>query len=275
VTLRNHLGTPARRRALVALGGLALAALAACKSSGVERSEATQTTIAEFKTELQNYSATLDKTFASLDELIKNAKVDPKGEFAKFSANLDALIKSAENARSNSEQMKSLGDAYFLEWEKAAATITNEDIRKISDQRRAELQKSYKELRTTMTEVAADAKPLREQLISLREYYSQDLTEKGIGHEDAGLQREVGLFQGHQGHQDGARSGRQGRDAAQGRDPAAAPAGGREAAGEEVVPERRAPGLDEHDEHAVRIARPPKLPGPPAPRERAAGKASR
>jgi len=180
VTLRNHLGTPARRRALVALGGLALAALAACKSSGVERSEATQTTIAEFKTELQNYSATLDKTFASLDELIKNAKVDPKGEFAKFSANLDALIKSAENARSNSEQMKSLGDAYFLEWEKAAATITNEDIRKISDQRRAELQKSYKELRTTMTEVAADAKPLREQLISLREYYSQDLTEKGI-----------------------------------------------------------------------------------------------
>jgi uncharacterized membrane-anchored protein YhcB (DUF1043 family) len=179
-TLRTHLGTTARRRALVALGGLALAALAACKTSGVERSQATQSTIADFKTELQNYGKHLDATFASLDELVKNAKVDPKGEFAKFSANLDLLVKSAENAKSNSEQMKSLGDAYFAEWEKSAATITNEDIRKISDQRRAELQKSYKDLQTAMTTVAADAKPLREQLISLREYYLQDLTEKGI-----------------------------------------------------------------------------------------------
>ena len=179
-TLRTNLGTPARRRALVALGGLALAALAACKTSGVERSQATQTTIAEFKTQLQTYSTTLDKTFASLDDLVKNAKVDPKGEFAKFSANLDALIKSADSAKANAEQMRANGDAYFSEWEKSAATITNEDIKKISDQRRAELQKSYKDLQSTMTTVAADAKPLREKLISLREYYSQDLTEKGI-----------------------------------------------------------------------------------------------
>jgi archaellum component FlaC len=76
--------------------------------------------------------------------------------------------------------MRANGDAYFAEWEKSAATITNEDIKKISDQRRAELQKSYKDLQNTMTTVAADAKPLREQLISLREYYLQDLTEKGI-----------------------------------------------------------------------------------------------
>ena len=178
--MRTNLGTPARRRALVAIGGLALAALAACKSSGVERSQATQATIAEFKTELQNYGTQLDATFAALDSLLKNAKTDPKGEFAKFSTSLDALVKSADHAKSTAEEMKSRGDAYFAEWEKSAAAISNEDIRKISDQRRAELQKSYKELQTTMTAVAADAKPLREKLISLREYYSQDLTEKGI-----------------------------------------------------------------------------------------------
>ena len=170
----------ARRRASVALGGIAIAALAACQSSGVERSAATQSTIAEFKTEIQTYSSQLDATFASLDGLIKNAKVDPKGEFTKFSTNLDALIKSADKARSTAEEMKSRGDGYFAEWEKAAAAITNEDIRKISDQRRAELQKEYKALQTSMQAVAADAKPLREKLISLREYYSQDLTEKGI-----------------------------------------------------------------------------------------------
>ncbi len=178
--LRTNIGNRFIVRGLAALAGLSLASLTACKSSGVERSEATQTTITSFRADLDSYNKNLDATLGSLDELVKSGKTDPKSAFAKFSGNLGLLFKSADSAKSNAEAMKSRGDAYFGEWEKSAAAITNEDIRKIADQRRAELQKEYKELVTQMQNVAADAKPLREQLQSLHDYYSQDLTEKGI-----------------------------------------------------------------------------------------------
>jgi predicted nucleic acid-binding Zn-ribbon protein len=169
-----------RVRALGAIAALALAAVPACQSSGVERSQATQATMAEFKTHMLAFQTQLDATLESLDGIQKQAKVDPKAEFAKYTTNLEALNASAEKAKGMADEIRSRGNAYFTEWEKSASGISNEDIKKISDERRVELQKTYKELQDKMAAVAADGKPLRQQLNDLQKYYSQDLTEKGI-----------------------------------------------------------------------------------------------
>jgi chromosome segregation ATPase len=174
------MGNRIRARALVAAAGLALASLTACESSGVERSQATQTTMGQFRTDINNYTTQLDATTASLDELLKSASSDPKSAFTKFSGNVDALFKADDAVRGTSNDMKSRGEAYFSEWEKSSSGITNEDVRKIADSRRVELQKEYKELQTEMATVATDSAALRGQIDSLRKYYSQDLTEKGI-----------------------------------------------------------------------------------------------
>lgn len=169
-----------RVRALGVLAALALGAVPACQSSGVENSQATQATMAEFKTQMQTFQSQLDATLESLDGILKQAKVDPKAEYAKYTTNLEQLNASADKAKATAEQIKSRGNTYFTEWEKSAAGISNEDIKKISDERRAELQKTYKELQDKMAALAADGKPLRVQLNDLQKYYSQDLTEKGI-----------------------------------------------------------------------------------------------
>ena len=169
-----------RRVALLAVSSLALAALPACQSSGVEQSEATQATMSDFKTQVQQFKDNLKATVASLDGIQKQAKVDPKTEFANYQTHLAATIKSGEQARATVEQMKKRGQAYFASWEQSAAAMTNEDIRKISDERRGELRKHYDELQATLTQVADEAKPLRAQLESLQTYYSNDLTPAGI-----------------------------------------------------------------------------------------------
>jgi hypothetical protein len=165
---------------LVGASLLALATLAGCASSGVERSAQAQASMAEFRNQTTAFRTSLAATIASLESLQKNAKVDPKKEYEGYVKNLDATLASAESAKSTVAQMKSQGQAYFGEWEKQAATISNEDIRKLSEERRAKLRTNYQRLEAALDEVATDAKPLRERLESLRAYYSQDLTPAGI-----------------------------------------------------------------------------------------------
>ena len=124
-----------RVRALGAIAALALGAVPACQSSGVERSQATQATMAEFKTHMLAFQTQLDATLESLDGIQKQAKVDPKSEFAKYTTNLEALNASAEKAKGMADEIRSAATPVAVGGTCRIGLGTSE----ISDERRVEL----------------------------------------------------------------------------------------------------------------------------------------
>lgn len=136
--------------------------------------------IAEFRDEIVNVKKELDATLASLDKIVTQATVDPRKSYEEFKKNVPKVDSAAAKAKKQAESMKAKGQEYFKQWEKELATVNNPEVRKLADERKAELQSSFAKIKET-TEPARDQfNLLLAGLKDLQVLLGQDLTIAGI-----------------------------------------------------------------------------------------------
>lgn len=170
-----------RSRALPLLVTLASTALlGACKSATHQSGAATGKTIQQAADEIDLTIGALDATVASLNEILNNPAPALSKQLDSFTSNLKSLESRATEVRDLATAIDANSQAYFAKWDEQIATIVNEDIRERSQDRRADLDESFKDLREQYGEARDEFKPLLADLKDVHAALAADLTPSGI-----------------------------------------------------------------------------------------------
>jgi hypothetical protein len=159
---------------------LSVAALSGCKTETYETGEATGKSIQSAANGIDRGITTLDATMNSLNDLVHHPAPDLAPQFAAFSKNLKQLDSQAEDVRRESGSMESKGKSYFTQWDAQIASITNEDLKARSMERRQEVDARFKQIKADYALARDKFKPLLGNLKDVRSVLSSDLTSSGV-----------------------------------------------------------------------------------------------
>ncbi len=154
--------------------------ISSCATTGMQRSQDTQTTLETMDNDIQEASRQLDVTGSSLDELMRPGQTDVKQTFESYSKNVEKMAAMEKEFAKHAEEMKTKGINYFEEWKKEGTEYENPRIQQLSDQRRAELGEIYDKIAENSIGVDKAFKAYVSDINEIQTYLSNDLTTKGI-----------------------------------------------------------------------------------------------
>lgn len=116
----------------------------------------------------------------SLATVVEKGEVDPKAPFEAFSKNVSAMTSTLDKGEAELKSMREKGQAYFAEWEKQAATITDPDLKERAQERREKLSKAVAKVSDAMAEARTELTPYVKTSVDVQTYLKNDLTPAGI-----------------------------------------------------------------------------------------------
>src|SRR5262245_2721455 len=144
-----------RSQALLTLAALSVAGLLLAPSNtnaagGYKLADKVGNGIAEFRDEIVDVKKAVDVTMVALDKIVADATVDPRKAFQQFDKSVPKIDSAAAKARKRAEDMKGRGKEYFEKWEKEIGSVSDPEIRKLAEDRRAKLQTAFSGIKTSM-----------------------------------------------------------------------------------------------------------------------------
>jgi len=163
------------------LAAIAVAALATgCATSGYQKADKTGEGIASFRAEIINLKKAVDNTMSLLGQTSETAATDPRKAFEAFSKSVDKVESARARAGKRAADVKAAGAAYFTEWEKQLANVSNPEIRKLAEERKTKLNEVFGKLPPLLEQAKSDFDPFLSDIKDLRTFLGQDLTVGGI-----------------------------------------------------------------------------------------------
>jgi chromosome segregation ATPase len=159
---------------------VAVACIAGCSSTGIQRSEKATTSMQTIDKDIKLIVVQLDATGASLDELTKPGQSDLKKAFESCTDHVAKIEKMEKAFAIHADEMKDRGKNYFDEWQKEGNKYNNAQIRELSEQRRAQLGEIYAKIAENSVGVKGPFKAYVSDVKEIQLYVSNDLTAKGI-----------------------------------------------------------------------------------------------
>ena len=171
---------------------LLLAVPSACASSGYERASAAADKTSAYRDNLVHLGEQVGLTTEALRALSENPGDSPRSNhetFETFERELANLEAGAARSRKTYGRMDGRADTFFGGWSEDAGRITDADLKKSADARRAALQANYVKL--AEGQAAADQALGRfvRALSDLRLYLENDLTAAGIASARGSIQK--------------------------------------------------------------------------------------
>lgn len=170
--------TPLARLALASLALLPF--LPACQSGSSSEGSAAAKSVTEA-------SASIDKGLVELDGALKALGSMPAApqamleeKYKTYTDHLGRLEKIAEDVKATTQALQQQRTTYFATWDQQLASMTNEDIRKRSEKRRAEVEKELERIREEHAEASESCQPLLSDMRDLRTALKTDLTPDGV-----------------------------------------------------------------------------------------------
>lgn len=171
-------------RILALLPCVILACASGCASrSGYERASATADKTADYRDRVVRLSDQVGLALDGLRALAENPGDSPRSNretfqtFERELANLESLAKSS---RKTYGRMDARAERFFGGWTEESAEITDADLKKSAEQRRAALQSNYEKLAEGQREADHALALFVDELTDLRSYLEHDLTAAGL-----------------------------------------------------------------------------------------------
>jgi chromosome segregation ATPase len=158
---------------------VAAALLAGCRSSNYEKGSETGAGLQASADRIGQGQAKIDAAMKSLNDLV-NSPGDLATQFKAYSAAVNDLDSSSKDVQSKVASMRSKGNEYFKAWDEQTAQIKNEEIKKRSAERKAEMQKKFTEIKTSYTQASEQFKPFLSDLKDIQTALATDLTPGGV-----------------------------------------------------------------------------------------------
>jgi len=168
-----------------------------CATRGYERASATSFRIDVLTTELTAAKLKLDTSVGALDKVI-STEDDSFEPYMNFVHALAQMEGQADTIHAQAEALRSVGASYFDEWEATLASFTSEDMRKLSEARRADLMLAYDEITAVSQKTKEAYEPLMSDLNDIKQYLGLDLSAasvSGIGEQVTKVKGEAAKVQ--------------------------------------------------------------------------------
>jgi predicted small secreted protein len=154
--------------------------VAACSTTGMQRSEDVQSTMQTVDNDIKLIVVQLDAIGASLDELIKPGQADVKRAFDLYSDNVSKIKKMENDFAKHANEMETSGENYFAEWDKDSQRYDNPEIQQQSNERRAALGQIYDKIAQNNIGVKEAFRTYVRDVNEIETFLSNDLTSLGI-----------------------------------------------------------------------------------------------
>jgi hypothetical protein len=154
--------------------------LAGCKSTGMELSRTTDTTMNIVEGDYKLAMAQVDITGVSLQDLVNLDRPDIKGAFERYSANVIKMEDIGKRLFKHADEMRAQGKEYFEEWQKKGDAYANLEIQALSEQRRSDLSVYFAKISEASIGVKGEFKAYMSDIKEIQAYLANDLTSKGI-----------------------------------------------------------------------------------------------
>ena len=154
---------------------------AGCASSGYDKGNQTAQNIQTAANRIAALPAQIDKTVASLNDLVSKPQADLRPQFKQFTANLAEVESAAKDIGAARRTMGEKSKEFFAEWDKQLAQINNEDIKARSEARKKDVADKLEAIKRSYTEAETAFRPFINSLKDVQKYLSVDLTPGGVG----------------------------------------------------------------------------------------------
>ncbi len=159
--------------------GLVLAlAFAGCASSGQDRSKASVASLKQTHAQLDTASRHVDGALAAMNSLQYGPDLQKK--FNTFTKEVKGLESEANAVRKSAAAMRSRSADYIKKWQSEMSKTGNAELQQAAETRRAAIQSRFGEITNAHDAVRDAYTTFHSDLVNLRTYLSNDLTEAGI-----------------------------------------------------------------------------------------------
>jgi outer membrane murein-binding lipoprotein Lpp len=158
----------------------AAALLAGCASTGYQKGDKTAANIQAAADQIGSLPGLIDKTVASLNDIVQKPAADLRPQYKSFTENLTAVESTAKSVADTRRAMGEKDKEFFAKWDEQLAQIKNEDIKARSQSRKDEVKKNLLAIKRSYTEAEMAFKPFMSDLKDVQKYLSVDLTPGGV-----------------------------------------------------------------------------------------------
>ena len=124
----------------------------------------------------------VDVTLRSLDEISVQANGESRRAYASFAKAVHRLEVDSITVRARTQAMRARGDAYFEHWQAYLATVKDAQVRKLAEEHRPELKRSFDQAQEAAQQVREGFRPFLSDVQKLRAVLEAD---PGLAHIDA------------------------------------------------------------------------------------------
>jgi uncharacterized protein YhaN len=158
----------------------ALALASGCSSTGPERAVQATDSIDALVAEMAKVKGGVDQSLSALDNMVNKPSANLKGQFDAYSQSVAALDGHAKAVGDRVAAMKGRGDDYFKAWEETSASLSSEEMRQYSEERRGKLSAAYADIQEKTGKTKDDFGPFIASLKDIQTYLGLDLTANGL-----------------------------------------------------------------------------------------------
>jgi hypothetical protein len=159
----------------------AAAFLCACRTATPYRqADRTSDRITSFRDEAISMQQSIANTVIALDELVEQANVNPRDAYQQLTRAVEGAERANQTASRRAEDMRAEGKVFFEQWQQDVATIGNPEMRELAEERRATLERNFRNISYLTLEVRDELRPWLDNVRDLHTLLGRDLTPAGI-----------------------------------------------------------------------------------------------
>jgi len=165
------------------LCGTALAAaiiFSGCSSTGYSKGGDASKGMDKTSQEVGAIVTQTQDTLNCLSNLVNHPAPDLVPQYKAFEKATKKLTSLSGSVDKKATEMKERADAYFAEWDKGMTNISNPDLRKTSEERRAEVSTAFDDVASSLKKSKDAFDPFLSDLKDIQQVLGLDLTQGGI-----------------------------------------------------------------------------------------------
>jgi methyl-accepting chemotaxis protein len=152
-----------------------------CASSrGYKQADKTGEGITTVRTDVANIKTAVDGSLKALDDLVAASHTDPRKPYEAFAKSVDKVEAAGDTAKKDAEKMRARAADYFRQWDKQLDSVKSEEIKKLSQERKAKLQETFDEIKDAAEDAKESFPGFLSDLKDLRTALGSDLSSQGI-----------------------------------------------------------------------------------------------
>ncbi len=158
---------------------LVCAFAAGCASPGHEKADNISSEMDDLRLAIVKLQQEVSAASASLGEIV-DPGADPKAAYEHLDDSADELEDALERTDDRLASLRKKAQSYFEDWQKGTAAISDPDLQKLSEERRAKLDAALDEIEERMQHARGEVAAYAAFIKDLRTYLSADLSPAGI-----------------------------------------------------------------------------------------------